>query len=138
MTTAEVLRSLIRACVDDERTLRHESKLLDGPRAQALERLALERGQFVTDLERLANREQPHDGSWSELAREAERDVWAAAAGRNAGDAIASCRNSRARTEALYDEALQASSWPDELRRVLAEHRRRLRDEADELIHLQF
>ena len=137
MTTSDVLRKLIRACVDDERTLRHESRVADGPRAQALERLALERGQFVTDLERLANREQPHDGSWSELAREVKRDVWVAAAGRNAGDAITSCRHSRARTEAVYDQALQVP-LPEEIRRVLAEQRRRLDDEADELIHLQF
>lgn len=137
MTTCDVLRKLIRACVDDGRTLRHESKFVDAGRAEALTRLARERELFVTDLERLAKREQPHGGSWSELSREAERNVWVAAAGRNTGDAITSCRHSRARTEALYDEALQAS-WPDEIQRVLAEQRRRLHDEADELIQLQF
>jgi hypothetical protein len=137
MTTTDVLRKLIRACVDDGRTLRHESKFVDPGRVEALTRLARERDQFVADLERLAKREQPHDGSWSELSREAERDVWAAAAGRNNGDAITSCRHSRARTEALYDEALQAS-WPDEIQRVLAAQRRCLHEEADELNKLQF
>ena len=137
MTTSDVLRKLIRACVDDERTLSHESRFVGEARAQVLARLAHERKQFVTVLERLANRKQPHDGSWSELSREAERDVWVAAAGRNSGDAIRSCRHSRARTEALYDKALQAS-WPEEIQRVLAEQRRCLHDEADELIKLQF
>lgn len=137
MTTSDFLRKVIRACVDDVRTLRHESKLVDGARAEALTRLALEREQFVTDLERLAGREQPHDGSWSELSREAERDVWVAAAGRNIGDAITSYRHSRARTEALYDEALQAR-WPDEIQRVLAAQRSRLHDEVYELDKLQF
>jgi hypothetical protein len=137
MTTSDVLRKLTRACVDDGRTLRHESRFVGAAQAEALARLAHEREQFVTELERLAKGEQPHDGSWSELSREAERDVWVAAAGHNSGDAIASCRHSRARTEALYDEALQGS-WPDEIQRVLAAQRRRLHEEADELNKLQF
>jgi hypothetical protein len=137
MTTSDVLRRLIRACVDDGHTLRHESKLVDQVRAEALTRLAGEREQFVMELERLAKCEQPHGGSWGELSREARRNLWVAAAGRNSGDAISSCRHSRARTEAVYDEALQAS-WPDEIQRVLAAQRRRLHDEADELIQLQF
>lgn len=137
MTTPDVLRRLIRACVDDERTLRHESKLVDEVRAEALMRLAGEREQFVNDLERFAKCEQSHHGSWSELSREARRNVWVAAAGRNSGDAITSCRHSRARTEAVYDEALQAS-WPKEIRRVLAAQRRLLHDEADQLIQLRF
>jgi hypothetical protein len=138
MKTSDTLRKLIRACVDDERTLRHESKFVDARRAEVLARLAGEREQFVADLERLGGREQPHDGSWTELLREAERDLWVAAgAGRNVGDAIKSCRHSRARTEALYDEALQAS-LPEELRRTIAEQRRRLHDEALELNHLEF
>jgi len=137
MTTSDVLRKLIRGCVDDGRTLRHESGFVGVVRAEVLARLAREREQFATDLERLANRAQPHDGSWTELSREAERDIWVAAAGRNSGDAIRCCRHSLARTEALYDEALRAS-LPDEIERVLAEQRRRLHDEADELLELQF
>lgn len=137
MTVSDVLRKLIRACVDDECTLRHESTLVDAGRAEALTRLARERERFVGDLERLAECAQPHYGSWSELSREAKRNVWVAAAGRNSGDAIASCRRSRARTEARYDEALQ-SPWPDEVQRVLAAQRRRLHDETDELARIQF
>jgi hypothetical protein len=137
MASPNMLRNVIRACVDEERTLRHESRLVGEARAEALARLARERGKFVTDLERRAGREEAHDGSWTELASEAEREVWVAAAGRNSGDAIASCRHSLARTEALYDEALQAS-WPDEVQRLLAEERRRLQDDSDELVKLQF
>jgi hypothetical protein len=65
------------------------------------------------------------------------RDVWVAAAGRNNGDAITSCRRSRARAEARYEEVLRAS-WPDEVRHLLADQRRRLGEEADELSKLQF
>jgi hypothetical protein len=132
MATSDVLRRLIRACIDDWRTLGHESQFVDAARAETLTQLAREREQFVSDLERLAECQQPHDGSWSELVREAERNIWVSAAGRNIGDAITSCRHSRARTEALYDEALQ-SSWPDEMQRVLTAQRRRIHDEADDL-----
>ena len=44
--------------------LRHESKFVDKARAEVLARLVCERGRFAMDLERLAKREQPHDGSW--------------------------------------------------------------------------
>jgi hypothetical protein len=137
MTTSDVLRKLIRACVDDGRTLRNESKFVDPGRFKVLMRLACERERFAADLEHLAKCEQPHDGSWGELAGEAKRDVCVAAAGRNSGDAIASCRRSRARTEALYDEALQGS-WPDEIQRMLAAQQRCIHEEADELNQLQF
>ena len=137
MTPARALRKLIRACVDDEHTLRHESRLVDATRAEALTRLAVEREKFVADLVRVAECDQPHDGSWSEISREAGRTIWVTAAGRNNGDAIASCRHSRARTEALYDEALQGS-WPDAVQRMLAAQRGRLHDEAHELDELQF
>jgi len=137
MKTSNPLQKLIRACVDDERTLRHESRFVDAKRAEALTRLASEREQFVAELERLGGGVATHDGSWTELSREAGRDVWVAAAGRNVSDAITSCRHSRARTEALYEEALQAP-WPAETMRVLEAQRRRLHDESDELNQLEF
>jgi hypothetical protein len=137
MKPSDVLRKLIRACVDDECTLRHESNFVDGSAREALARLAHEREQFVEDLERLGQWQPPHDGSWAELSREAGRNIVVTAAGRNNGDAIATCRHSRARTEALYDEALQAP-WPDETRRVLEAQRRRLQDALLELSQLQF
>lgn len=142
MKTSDVLQRLVQACVDDERTLLHESKFVDAQRASALTRLAREREQFIAELERvgaLASRRSR--GSWAELAREAGRDVWVAAAGRNKGDAITICRHSRARTEARYYDAMHAplnEPLPDETGRLLAEHWRRLHDEASELDQLQF
>jgi hypothetical protein len=137
MKTDAVLGKLIRGCVDDECTLRHEFRHVEGRCAETLARLAHEREQFVEQLERLGGPQQPHEGSWAELTREARRSLWVTAAGRNNGDAIATCRQSRARTEALYDEALQAP-WPDETRRLIEAQKQRLHDEAVELDQLQF
>jgi hypothetical protein len=120
MTTSNVLQKLIRPCVDDGHTLRHVCMFVDAARPDALIRLALERGQFVMDLERLAKREQSHDGSWSELSREAARGVWVATAGRNNGDVITSCRHSRGCTDALYEEAVRVS-WHEEIHHVLTD-----------------
>ncbi len=129
---------MIRACVDDQWTLRHERTFVDAGRGETLTRLALERSQFVEELERLGERAQsrPH-ASWSEFLRELGRDVWVSAAGRNNGDAIATCRRSRARTEARYDDAIRRP-LPDEIRTVLAAQRCCLCDEADELNRLRF
>jgi hypothetical protein len=137
MKASHVLRKLVRGCVDDERTLRRECKFVDASRTEALTRLAREREQFVVDLERLGKFVQPHDGSWAERWREWGRSLWVTAAGRNNGDAIAECRRSRARTEALYDQALQTSQ-PNDITRVLAAQRRQISDETDELTMLQF
>ncbi len=136
---ARGLRTLIRACADDERTLEHERKFVDAGRAASLTRFAHERQRFISDLEKLAapGRDHRHSGSWAELLREAGRNVWVTAAGRNNGDAITVCRHSRARTEMHYDEALQRP-WPDELRRVIEAQRHRLHDETDELNQLLF
>lgn len=138
MNTATTLEELIRACVDDERTLLHERTFVDAQRAETLTRMARERDEFVQDLERLgAPARKRESGSWVELLREAGRDVWVSAAGLNNGDAIAACRHSRARTEARYDTAMQWP-WPDKVWRVLEAQRRRLQDDADELNHIQF
>ncbi len=135
--TNHALRKLIRACVDDERTLRHECKFVGPGCSRALTRLARERGQFVADLERLGQCAEPHGGSWTELSREMRRNIWVTAAGPNLGDAITACRHSLARTEARYDEALR-TSWPDEIQRALETQRRRLLDETADLIKLEF
>src|SRR5579859_6580067 len=138
MKTTKILRELIRACVDDQWALQHERAFADARAAKTLTRLAQERAQFVEQLERLG---EPAHGrptlSWAEFFRELGRDLWVGAAGRNNGDAIATCRRSRARTEARYDGAMQGP-LPDEIRSVLAVQRSRLQDEADELNRLQF
>ena len=138
MKTSDVVRKLVRACVDDRCTLEHERKFVDEPRAEALGELAREREQFVSDLERVGGlAPRRSDGSWAELLREAGRSLWVTAAGPNIGDAITTCRHSRVRTEASYEEAMQAP-LPDEIQRLLEAQRRRLHEELDELDRLQF
>ena len=138
MKTADPLRALISACIDDARTLRHETKFVDAIRASTLTQLASEREAFVASLELLGERGQRRPGgSWAELLREARRDAWTSAAGSNVGDAIASCRRSHARTESRYDEILRAPLTA-EIKVVLTEQRRLLRDEANRLNQLQF
>jgi hypothetical protein len=136
MNSTDALRKLIRACVDDERTLRHESTVVGATRADTLTRLASQRRKFVTDLEEIQEHEEPHDGSWRELSREAARDVWVAAAGRNEGDAIAACRHSSTRTAAVYEEAMQMP-WRGETLRLLSAQQRALKDDAELLDHLE-
>jgi hypothetical protein len=137
MNPSNVLRQLIRACVDEERTLLHECKFVDAARGSTLTRMAREREQFVADLQRhdTSGSRRPN-GSWVELVREAGRNAWVAAAGPNSGDAIATCRHARARTEAVYVEAMH-ESWPEEVGRLLAGQWRRLNDEATELNQLR-
>ena len=139
MNQGNAIRGLIRACVDDERTLQHESKLvLDPGRAETLTKLAHERKHFLTVLEGLQEGgRRRSSGSWGELVREAARDLWVLACGRNNGDAIAVCRHSRGRTEARYDEALRFP-WPAETGRILEEQRRVLHEETQELNQIQF
>ena len=134
MKTAHLLRRVIRACVDDERTLQHEQRFVDDARRSGtLGRLVRERRQFLQDLTKLAAPGQSGPtGSWAELLREVGRSLQVAAGGRNSKDAIASCRHSRARTEASYDRALEAS-WPAETQRVLEFQRGRLQEETREL-----
>jgi hypothetical protein len=137
MKTSGALTALILACVDEKHMLRHECKFVEPRSAEILTRLAGDRDQFVVDLQALAGSAQTLDGSWAELSREAWRDLWTAAAGRSRGDAIASCRRSRARTEATYDAALR-EAWPAETRSVIAAQRRRVCASAGDLIQLQF
>jgi hypothetical protein len=138
LKTSKLLRGLICACVDDQWTLQHERAFVDARAAETLTRLALERAQFVKDLERLGEPAQSRRTvSWAEFFREVGRNVWVTAAGPNNGDAIATCRRSRARTETRYDGAMRGP-LPDEIRSVLAVQRSRLQDEADELNRLQF
>lgn len=138
MKTAHLLTKLIRARTDDGCMLQHERKFVDPVRAETLTRLAARAKSSIADLERCGGRRQERPtGSWAELVREAARSLWVTAAGRNAGDAIASCRHSHKRTEARYEEAMRGP-WAGEIGQVLEAQRRRLHDEVDELTQLQF
>jgi hypothetical protein len=137
MDTLRVLRRLMRACLDDERTLLREGKLVDARRAVALERMAHQRDDFLVSLEALAAHRRPSTGTWSDLLREAWRDLWVVLAGRNNGDAIATCRQSNARMEARYDVALRGP-WSKNARRLLESQRAMIEGERTELNQLQF
>lgn len=137
MNDESTIRGLIRACVDDQRTLLHESKLVGTPLGATLGKFAHERDLFLTDLEQLAKAARRPSGSLAEHVREAAREIWVLGCGPNHGDAIAVCRHSRARTQARYEEALRRD-WPSGARSMLAEQNRRLEAEADELRDLQF
>lgn len=133
MNEENTIRGLIRACVDDQRTLLHESKRVGGTLGTTLGKFAHERGDFMTELERLAKRPgRRPSGSLAEHVREAARAIWVLGCGPNQGDAIASCRHSRARTQAHYDQAMRRE-WPAATRDVLAEHSRRLDGEGQQL-----
>jgi hypothetical protein len=135
---ADVLRKLISAFVDDERTLLHERNFVDGGHTGTLTRLARKRAQFVVELQQLVGPTQRRaDGSWSELLREAGRSLKVAVAGRNNGDAIATCRQSSARIEARFDQTMR-SPWPDSIRQMMEAQQCCLEDDSAELDQLQF
>lgn len=136
MNQENTIRGLIRACVDDQRTLLHEATLVGAGLGARLGQLAHDRGLFLTDLEHLApeSRARP-GGSVAEHVREAARDLWVLGCGRNHGDALAVCRHSRARTQARYEEALR-HTWPSHIAWLLGEQSRLLEAEAQELAQI--
>jgi hypothetical protein len=138
VTVSKTMRALIDACLDDEHTLLTQRRFVSVRSAQTLDGMAKERGLFITELERLAAPAPPRPGgSWAAFLRETGRRVWETWAGHSAGGAIASCRQSRARTEAQYERALRSDLSEGE-RRVLAAQRGRLHDETHVLDRLQF
>ena len=134
------IEKLIRACVDDERALRRGARNVGAGPRQKLERLASEREQFVDELRTvgttLSGRPRA-TGSWSGFARAITERGWAFAAGPNAGDAIAACRRSQHRTEALFAVALE-SSWTTGVRAALVEQHRRIADAEGALVAMQY
>jgi hypothetical protein len=137
MGNSRGLRRLIGACLDHERTLDHESGLVDDDRRVVLSRLAGERARFVERLQALGEPGVRATGSWFGLLRELLRGFWVMAGGPNYGDAIAECRRSRSRTEALYEQAIRRS-WSQPILPALIEQRDRIRHERRELLALQF
>jgi hypothetical protein len=137
MARTSALQGLIRACVDEERTLHREARRVGAGRAAVLARLARQRGQFIAELESFDGTLPPPSCSWAEILREGMHNVWVAAAGRHDGDAIARCCRSRDRTENRYERALRGT-WPDALRGVLMAQRARLECDAAELNPLRF
>ena len=135
METSPVIAKIIQSCLDDERTLVQESKLVDSQRKAVLIRLADERRHFAEELERLNG--QGSRESWTALVRELGNGLWARMTGRNAGDAVAECRRSQRRTEARYELAL-GLELPREVKDALVIQHERVHAARDELTRLEF
>lgn len=137
MGNSRGLQQLIGACLDDGRTLDHASGLVDEDRRAVLSRLASERARFAERLQTLGEPGIQATGSWAGMLRELVRSFRVIAGGPNNGDAIAECRRSRSRTEALYEKAIRRP-WSQPILPTLMEQRDRLRYERRELLQLQF
>ena len=139
MRSSNAIRMLIDSGRDSERTLRHESKFVDSSRRPTLQRLAAECQASVEQLLSLRSRRRRGgvSGSWLALIRELRRNLRVALGGRNSGDAVAACRRSMSRADALYGRAL-ALPLPAGTASLLLERRKGIRRANDELVAIQF
>jgi hypothetical protein len=135
MRTSTAIARVIESCLDDERTLVEEGKLVDPPRRAVLTRLADERRRFAEELERLNG--QASRESWGAIARELGSHLWARMAGPNAGDAVAACRRSQRRTEERYDRALELR-LPTDVRGALLAQQVRVHAARSELSAIEY
>jgi hypothetical protein len=144
MTKSTAIRQLIGACIDDEFTLKHESRLVDARRRGVLTRLAQERARSIDELRaargdtRIArSEERPDSRSWGERLREFIRSLRVFAGGPDSGDAVAECRRSRDRTESAYFRA-GSLPWAKEGLALLRVHEDHLERARSALIAIQF
>jgi len=139
MRSANAVQMLIDSGRDNERLLRNESRFVDSSRRPTLRRLAAECGAAVDQLQLLRSRRGRGgvSGSWLELVRELRRTLRVALGGRNSGDAVAACRRSMNRAEALYERAL-ALPLPAGTVALLVERQKCIRDANAELVAIQF
>jgi uncharacterized protein (TIGR02284 family) len=139
MRSSNVLQTLIESSRDNERMLRHESGFVDTSRRATLTRLADERETTVEQLQAVhrSGRRGGVSGSWIELLRELRRSLRVALGGRNSGDAVAACRHSMNRAEALYDRAVRLPLSKEMLDLIL-QQRNRVRHANVELMAIQF
>jgi hypothetical protein len=136
--TSRAMAKLIDVCIDDERMLGHESRVVHGFRGAVLERLAAERTAFVEQLRDLDGvGAGSHHGSWIGRGREWGRSLRVGVGGPNDGDAVAACRRSNERAEARFDAALDLS-WPELTRATLFRQRMRLDIARDALIGIEY
>jgi uncharacterized protein (TIGR02284 family) len=135
MQVRSAIAKVIRACLDDERTLVQRSKLVDAERSELLIRMADERRRFAEELEQFNG--QGSRESWGTVARELESNLWARVVGRNTGDAVAACRRSQRRTEARYDQVLKLV-LPTEVRAALMIQYKHVRAARNELTKVEY
>lgn len=139
MRSSNAIQTLIDSSRDSERMLRHESGFVDSSRRAILTRLADERGATVEQLQSVhsGRRRGAMSGSWIELFRELRRSLGVAFGGRNSGDAVAACRRSMHRAEALYDRAVRLP-LSKEMMDLLLQQRNRVFHANVELTAIQF
>lgn len=139
--TSSSVERLIDACVDDGRMLEHESRAVRASRREVLRELASERARFAADLEALVGgpgrRGRTNRSSWLELGRELGRSLRGVLGGPSEGDSVAACLRSCRRTESRYDAAL-VEELPAGVRDVVAAQRKRLGEDHDALVAIQF
>ena len=144
MKLSSAVRLLIRACANDVNALRHELGNVDAGRRAVLSRLIGERTAFIDELRRArgdiarsGGYSHPKLMTWSEWWRENVRGLKVLAGGLHTGDAVAECRHSRDRTEAVY---LREShlSWGQGMRELLGAHLKSLKGVDAELLGIQF
>jgi hypothetical protein len=137
MHKSKGLERLIAGCLDDERTLEHESGDVDSRRYAVLRRMAGERSQFADRLRTLGEPGARPSPSLSRRLRGGMRWLFVLAGGPNNGDSIAACRRSCDRTEALYTSAI-GLPWAQPILSTLSEQRDAIRRSGQELLALQF
>jgi hypothetical protein len=139
MRRFNAIQRLIDSSRSSERVLRHESGFVDGSRRSTLIRLADERRAAVEQLRSVRSRRRFRRAgvSWFALARELWRNLHVALGGRNSGDAVAACRHSMNRAEALYDRALVLGLTETTVA-LLLQQRNRVRHANVELTAIQF
>src|SRR5579871_6836097 len=117
------IEQLIRACVDDERVLSRGGRIVGGELGKVLRRLALEREDFVDELQHVGTTlagSPRATGSWMGRARDLALSAMTLAAGARSAVALAACRRSQHRTEVLFADALD-DTWKNDVRSVLVE-----------------
>lgn len=132
------IRTLLRACVDDEHML-DRGERLDPSRRAPLARLARRRVHFVSELQQAGRTLRGVPGARASFfgeVRAARVSAMMFAAGPNAGDVLTACKASQARLESRFATAL-TGEWSASVRAVLVEIHDEVVKSRDELVALQ-
>jgi len=141
MSHRSAYAKVLNACLDDERTLEHESRLVDEESGGTLARLARQRESFI-DVAKLAPATKesgpPHPRrSLRSTAREIFRSIRVELWGKNRGDSMAECRRANARARDSLEKALDLS-WSAEILDLMLSELTNVRRERTELYRLEW
>lgn len=135
------IRRLVRACRNDERTLRFEGDFVRSRERRALlGEIAAERADFVRALEELeppAGAHRPEGSPFAAVGR-VGRAMRGHLGVRTDGDAVAHCRGSLGRTAALYERVLALPGIDPRMLSLLNDQHARVADEHRQLAYAQF